>query len=145
MAAVLTLEPTVRRSSRPRIARRVPLDTGRPGRPAGAHRQVRPRTARCTRDAAVYRRRRLLAAALGLGLVLTVARAGAALGGVSTTVTSERHPHVESVVVQPGDTLWSIAERIAPDRDPRQVVDALVEARGSSTIVPGETLTWLAP
>jgi hypothetical protein len=113
-------------------------------RGAGAHRQVRPRTARCTRDAAVYRRRRLLAAALGLGLALTVARAGAALGGVSTT-SPERHPHVETVVVQPGDTLWSIAERLAPDRDPREVVDALVEARGSSTIVPGETLTWLAP
>jgi hypothetical protein len=40
--------------------------------------------------------------------------------------------------------LWSIAERLAPERDPREVVDALVQARGSSTIVPGETLTWLA-
>jgi Tfp pilus assembly protein FimV len=31
-------------------------------------------------------------------------------------------------VVQPGDTLWSIARQVAPDRDPRPVVDALVEA-----------------
>jgi Tfp pilus assembly protein FimV len=31
-------------------------------------------------------------------------------------------------VVQPGDTLWSIARQVAPGRDPRPVVDALVEA-----------------
>ena len=33
-------------------------------------------------------------------------------------------------VVEPGDTLWSIARRVAPGRDPRPVVDALVEANG---------------
>ena len=129
MAAALTLAPE---------GRQVVLH-----RQVSLQRETRPRTARCTRDAAVYRRRRLLAAALGLGLVLTVARAGAALGGVSTTTITERDPHVESVVVQQGDTLWSIAERLAPERDPREVVDALVQARGTSTIVPGETLTWL--
>jgi Tfp pilus assembly protein FimV len=31
-------------------------------------------------------------------------------------------------VVQPGDTLWSIARRVAPARDPRPVVDGMVEA-----------------
>jgi Tfp pilus assembly protein FimV len=30
-------------------------------------------------------------------------------------------------VVQPGDTLWSIARRVAPGRDPRPVVDGMVE------------------
>ena len=30
-------------------------------------------------------------------------------------------------VVEPGDTLWSIARRVAPGRDPRPVVDALIE------------------
>jgi LysM repeat protein len=29
------------------------------------------------------------------------------------------------VVVRPNDTLWSIAARIAPDRDPRVVVSEL--------------------
>ena len=33
-------------------------------------------------------------------------------------------------VVQPGDTLWSIARRVAPGRDPRPVVDGLIEANG---------------
>ena len=31
-------------------------------------------------------------------------------------------------VVEPGDTLWSIARRVAPGRDPRPVVDGLIEA-----------------
>jgi hypothetical protein len=35
-------------------------------------------------------------------------------------------PRVTYVVVS-GDTLWSIARRVAPDRDPRPVVDHLIE------------------
>jgi hypothetical protein len=31
-------------------------------------------------------------------------------------------------VVEPGDTLWSIARRVAPGQDPRPVVDRLIEA-----------------
>src|SRR2546429_197650 len=83
-------------------------------------------------------------AALGRGLALTVLRAGAALGGSSPGI-AERRPHVQTVVVQTGDTLWSLARRLAPRSDPRAVVDALVQARGSSTVVPGETITWLRP
>jgi hypothetical protein len=90
----------------------------------------------------VYRRRRLAAAAVVLGAFMAVLHAGAALGG-STLATPERRPHVASVVVEPGDTLWSVAEELAPGRDPRQVVDAIAAARGTSVIVPGETITWL--
>ena len=32
------------------------------------------------------------------------------------------------LLVAPGDTLWSIARRVAPGRDPRPVVDGLIEA-----------------
>ena len=45
-------------------------------------------------------------------------------------------------VVQPGDTLWSVAERFAPGDDPRPVVDALAAERGSGPLVPGEVLVW---
>jgi hypothetical protein len=45
--------------------------------------------------------------------------------------------------VEPGDTLWTIADRLAPDADPREVVDALVAARGTTQVLPGETITWL--
>jgi hypothetical protein len=90
-------------------------------------------------SASVFWRRRLLATALGLGLVLAGVRAGNALGG-STTSTPERRPHVVSVVVHEGDTLWSIAERIAPDSDPRGVVDELAAQHGSADLRAGEQL-----
>ena len=90
--------------------------------------------------AAVYWRRRLVATALGLGVLLTAAHAGAALGG--TTTAPERSPHVEQVIVREGDTLWSVAERLAPHSDPRAVVDDLTAARGSSSVQPGELITW---
>jgi Tfp pilus assembly protein FimV len=40
----------------------------------------------------------------------------------------ERPARQVTYVVEPGDTLWSIARRVAPGHDPRPVVDALVEA-----------------
>ena len=67
--------------------------------------------------------------------------AGAALGGTTTTA-SERSPHVTSVIVRPGDTLWSIARRVAPKSDPRGVVDALSAQRGSADLTPGEVVRW---
>jgi nucleoid-associated protein YgaU len=47
-----------------------------------------------------------------------------------------------SVMVQPGDTLWSIAQRTAPQRDPRQVVDQLrrLNHLNSVALTPGQTL-----
>ena len=123
----------------------VPIDTFRPARPyhpVGAHRAACPRRARRPPARAVFRRRRFLAALAGLGLVLTVARAAAALEG-SSPVPLARPPHVRAVVVQPGDSLWSVAHRLAPHSDPRNVVDAIVEARGTTVVTPGETITWL--
>jgi len=121
MAAVVSLAPYPAR-------RPVPAPT----RPLRSH-----------RDVAVYRRRRLAAAVVGLGIVLAAGKAGAALGGTTTLAPAERRPHVVTVVVEPGDTLWSIAQRLAPEADTREVVDAIVAARGTATIVPGETVTWL--
>lgn len=48
-----------------------------------------------------------------------------------------------SVAVAPGDSLWSIAERVAPNRDPRAEVDLLQRLNhldGSATLVPGQVL-----
>jgi hypothetical protein len=41
-------------------------------------------------------------------------------------------------VVQPGDTLWTIAERLAPGDDPRPIEAQLAAQVGGDTIVPGE-------
>jgi len=163
MAAVLQLDPldaeldryapATRRAGRPLRAvpssfphepGEYPILTGRRSRPADRHRQARPRPARRPAPA-VYRRRRLMAALVGLGLVLTVARAAAAFGESNPLATPERLPHVQAqtVVVQPGDTLWSVARRLAPGSDPRKVVDALVRARGGDAVVrPGDTIRW---
>jgi hypothetical protein len=73
--------------------------------------------------------------------VLTAAHAGIALGGSTTTPGRSPHPHVESVVVQPGDTLWSIASRVAPNADPRAVVDKLAAQIGTSDLQVGDRLT----
>jgi hypothetical protein len=106
--------------------------------PELAPRTARPRVTRSTR-ASVFWRRRLIAAALGLGIVLAGVRAGNALGG-TTTSTPERRPHVVEVVAQSGDTLWSIAERVAPGSDPREVVDALASQRGTADVRAGELI-----
>jgi LysM repeat protein len=65
---------------------------------------------------------------LGLG----AATAGRASGGPATT----------TVVVQPGESLWQIAGRVAPGGDRRVTVDRLQKLNdlGSSVVVPGQVL-----
>jgi hypothetical protein len=89
-------------------------------------------------SASVFWRRRLIAAALGLGIALAGVRAGSALGG-STTSSPERSPQVVNVVVHPGDTLWTIAQRISPGSDPRRLVDEIAAERGTADVRAGDT------
>jgi hypothetical protein len=90
---------------------------------------------------AMYMRRRVIAASLGLGIVLTAAHAGVALRGSTTTPGRSPHPHIERVVVQPGETLWGLAERIAPGSDPRKVVDDFTAQLGRSDLYTGEQIS----
>lgn len=89
-----------------------------------------------------YVRRRLtvLVALVGLTMVLG-GQMARALVAVPTPVPSRTY------VVEPGDTLWSIASMIAPDHDPRAVVieiEAVNEAAADG-LVPGQTLTIPSP
>lgn len=90
---------------------------------------------------ATFRRRRLWALLGAVAVVVMAGQAGAALGGPSLAAP-ERAPSVTRYVVRSGDSMWSAAARLAPGRDPREVVDALVSARGNSPLMPGEVLRW---
>ena len=127
MAAVMT---TPRIEMEPAVTRTVRRVAPRPV----ARRGHRP-------SAATYWRRRVVAIAVGLAALAMAGKAGAALGG-SPLAVPERRPAVASQsVVQPGDSLWSIAARLEPGHDPRPVVDALAAARGGAPLVPGEVVT----
>lgn len=85
---------------------------------------------------AVHLRRRLL-------LLLAVAALLAAsyvLVGPASTRTGAPAASPTTVLVGPGDTLWSIAARVAPGVDVRITVDRLIAVNGSSPIVVGQEL-----
>jgi nucleoid-associated protein YgaU len=131
-ADVLSAEPYAVGSLRvPSAAGPAPFDT----RPVGV-RVAGPGT---------YRRRRILVAAL-LGLVLSALPllGGELIGRVTgtpgaTMVEASGEPVI--YVVQPGDTLWSIAERVnPPGRDLRYTVDRLSKVTGGSLLHPGQRI-----
>ena len=93
----------------------------------------------------VYRRRRLVALALIVGLVLGVV---SFMRSADATPTAEgQQAEAVTVVVQPGDTLWAIASELAPDADPRPLVARLTELTGSASLQPGQQIVvpgaWL--
>ncbi len=91
-------------------------------------------------SAAAFRRRRVAAGVLGLALVgMTAQGADAVAGGLRFGGSN-----VETIQyrVRSGDTMWSIARMIAPGDDPREVVDLLVQAHGSTVIRPGDVINW---
>lgn len=64
-------------------------------------------------------------------------------GGTFGTAPAESRPApIEEAVyvVQPGDTLWSIAERAADGGDPRPIVAALRESHGDAGLDVGDRL-----
>ena len=111
-------------SSRPSKASPLPLPLPLP----------QPRPLRLTRRGKVAA---VLAVALLGGLLLLVAHWSA-----PSAATPSRAAQSGVVTVEPGDTLWSIAQQIAPQRDPRVVV-AQLRADNQLTdvsLAPGQTL-----
>ncbi|GAA3943686.1 LysM peptidoglycan-binding domain-containing protein [Microbacterium soli] len=93
----------------------------------------RSRTARGTRLRLTVRGRRVLAAIVAaplvVGIVLSVLAGGTALASARL---SEPVPF-QTVSVLPGDSLWSIAGEIAPEVDPRVVIDDIVRLNNLSS------------
>jgi hypothetical protein len=109
----------------------------------------------------VYQRRRLgvlvatvtvvaigYLALTGLGALLSPHSAGAAAAGARADAAASAAPVAPAdsgaaparYVVQPGDTLWSIARQLRPSGDIRPLVDALADRAGSGPLVAGEAL-----
>jgi LysM domain len=72
------------------------------------------------------RRGRSLVRALAVVLVVVVFMLVAP--GLAKGDGPDRPAPRVTYVVESGDTLWSIARRVAPGQDPRPVVDGLIEA-----------------
>ena len=101
---------------------------------------------------ATYRRRRLAALVVVVGLAIAAWTALGALGGALTAPVRSSPPPAEGlrgpnavdgatvVEVGPGDTLWSIARRLQPEGDPRPLVDRLAASNGGAVVRAGDRL-----
>lgn len=99
--------------------------------------------ARGTRLRLTVRGRRVLAMLAALPAVVAIAVAMVS-GGSALASRDEGAPagSFQTITVSHGDSLWSIAEEVAPQADPRDVVDALVRlnALGGVTLQAGQSL-----
>jgi hypothetical protein len=108
------------------VARRSPRPGLRPrpaARPAGRSERAAP-TRRDPAPIRLTHRGRLLARALLIVAALALVVGLAAVARASSAEPAPRGP-LPSVVVQPGDTLWNIAARHAPDAAPIVVIDQI--------------------
>jgi hypothetical protein len=71
------------------------------------------------------------------GLVGALAVPVSALAGTGAA-PSPSLAQGSTYIVQPGDTLWSIATRLDPTGDPRSMIGRLAAETGSETVVVGE-------
>jgi len=103
---------------------------------------VRPSTAALASPVRITRRGRLLLLALVAVLAFALVSLGqvAASAGPADGGTDE--PVSATWVVQPGETLWVIAQRVDPQTDPRETVARIVAMNDlpSSSVQAGQEL-----
>lgn len=96
-----------------------------------------------TRLRLTVRGRRVVAAIAALPAVIALAAAALSGGAaIASGDTAAPAASFQTVTVAPGDSLWSIAERVAPAADPRDVVGDLMRlnALGSGAIDVGQSI-----
>jgi len=88
--------------------------------------------------------------------VVVLALTGGLLGGAVSLASAsfagadrgaQSAPQLRHVTVRPGDTLWGIAAKAAPDADPRATVQRIVDLNGlgDTALEPGEQLVLPNP
>lgn len=109
---------------------------------AGQPRSPRQAAARRQARQQLFWRRRLATLAVVVALVIaTIATVALTTEGVqaddgTAPVTGEPVRHV----VAPGESLWSIAEQLAPGADPRPAVRELERSAGTANLQVGQVL-----
>ena len=89
------------------------------------------------------RRGRVVFTALAaLPIVVGVLIGSLGSGGAMAGIDDGRSAVLETVVVGAGDTLWGIAESIAPSADPREVIHEIMRLNGlrDAVVQPGQRL-----
>jgi Tfp pilus assembly protein FimV len=96
-----------------------------------------PAPLRLTRRGRALARLAALVAVVALGIGLMVAATGAF--GSAAAGTRPTAPATRTIVVQPGQTLWSIAAQVAPTADRRDTIARIVElnALANSSVSAG--------
>jgi len=114
---------------------------GRPTRPGRPDLRVLPGGRLRRPSRAVLLRRRLVAVlVLASALWLAGWVLGSLGGGPLAAPEPARPVSGATYVVQPGDTLWSVAARLDRGGDIRDAVQALAAANGGSAITAGQRL-----
>ena len=96
-----------------------------------------------TRLRLTVRGRRVIAAVVALPIAAALA-AGVLSGGVALASRTDSAPSgtFDTVTVLAGESLWTIAQDVAPSADPRDVVDQIVRlnALDGTTVSAGQRL-----
>ncbi|WP_422880324.1 LysM peptidoglycan-binding domain-containing protein [Microbacterium gawkjiense] len=98
---------------------------------------VRTRLRMTTRGRRVLATLAALPAVVALGVGILSGGGALASGDAGASAGS-----FDTVTVMPGESLWSIAQDIAPDSDPRDVIDEIVRlnALSSSAVDAGQSI-----
>lgn len=133
----------VRRGSHLRLVRDIEVDAGSgefaSAGVGGGERTGRPAPRR--RVPIEVRRRRALLAVASVALILLALPWGGSANSTPTATLAAAELHPITYHVQPGDSLWSIAERVDPTGDPQPLVAQMARQLGSENVVPGEVIT----
>ena len=114
---------------------------------AGYAQVSRPRQAPRSSAVRLTARGRRLARTVIIGLALAVTLGVAIFGHISSSQASSVQPALTTavVIVQPGQTMWGLAQQIAPNDDPRDTIARIADLNAlsdedSSTVFPGQRL-----